>query len=66
MSWSTRNSGKPVTPQVVSQVKALAGQNTPTPVIGFKTGRTPGAVYKIASDHGITLKPTNQSPYGRR
>ena len=33
-------------------------------VIGFKTGRTPEAIYKIASDNGIPLKPTNQSPYG--
>jgi hypothetical protein len=65
MIYSSRNSGKPVTPQVVSQVSKLAQQNTPTRVIGIKTGRTPAAIYKIASDNDISLKPTNQSPYGR-
>lgn len=57
---------EPVTPQVVRQVRELARENTPTRVIGIKTGRTPGAVYQIASENGISLRPTNQSPYGRR
>ncbi len=62
----TRNSGKSITSADVRQVRQLAGQNTPTRVIGFKLGRTPAAVQKIASDHGISLKPTNQSPYGTK
>lgn len=65
MSWSTRNSGKPVSPQLVKTIRVQARENTPTRVIAFKNGRTPEAIYKIASDNGISLKPTNQSPYGR-
>ncbi len=62
----TRNSGKPITPALVRQVSSLAAQNTPTRVIGFKTGRTENSVRNIASEHGISLKPTNQSPYGTK
>jgi transposase len=29
-------------------------------------GRTPESVYTKASEEGISLKPTNQSPYNRR
>lgn len=48
------------------QLRGLAKQNTPTQVIGLKTGRTPGAVQKRASDMGLSLMPTNQTPYNRR
>lgn len=44
----------------------LAAQNTPTRVIGLKLGRTPDAVYAKASELGVSLAPTNQSPYNRR
>ena len=66
MAKKPTNHGKPVTRAVVKQVRQLANQNTPTRVIGLKTGRTPNSVYKIASDNNISLKPTNQSPYNRR
>ncbi len=66
MSKSTRNTGKAWTPAEVKQVKQLAKENTPTPVIGLKLGRTPGAVQNKASEQGISLKPTNQSPYNRQ
>jgi len=66
MAKSTRNSGKSWTSQDVSQLNKLVQQNTPTRVIGLKLGRTPGAVYNKAADEGISLKPTNQSPYNRR
>ncbi len=59
------NHGKPVTPQVVSQVKTLAAHNTPTGLIAYKTGRTENSVRAIASENNISLKPTNQSPYNR-
>lgn len=63
---STRNSGKPITPSTVQQVKALAKQNTPTRVIGLKIGRTENSVRNIAAENGISLKPVNQSPYNKK
>ena len=66
MSKSTRNSGTPWKPADVRQLKTLAAGNTPTRVIGLKTGRTPAAVQAKASEQGISLKPTNQSPYGTK
>jgi hypothetical protein len=48
------------------QLKVLAQQNTPTRVIGLKLGRSEDAVRAKASDEGISLKPTNQSPYNRQ
>lgn len=66
MSKSTRNSGKPWAPAEVKSMKAMVKENTPTRVIGLKLGRTEGAVYNKASEQGISLKPTNQSPYNRQ
>lgn len=67
MPKSTRNTGKPWTSTDVSQLRSLAKANTPTRVIGLKLGRTEGAVYSRASQAGVSLKPTNQSPNkGRR
>ena len=60
------NSGKPWTPAQVQQLRILAKGNTPTRVIGLKMGRTPDAVQAKASDVGVSLKPTNQSPYGTK
>jgi hypothetical protein len=50
----------------VRQLEKLVDQNTPTRVIGLKMGRTEDAVYAKASDERISLKPTNQSPYGTK
>jgi hypothetical protein len=50
----------------VQQLKNLARENTPTRVIGLKMGRSADAVRTKASDEGISLKPTNQSPYNRQ
>ena len=66
MAKSDRNSGKRWTQAEVKQLKQLAKENTPTRVAGLKLGRTPAAVSKKASEEGISLKPTNQSPYNRR
>jgi hypothetical protein len=66
MSKSTRNTGKPWTASDNQNLRQLARENTPTRVMGLKLGRTPGAVQKQASDLGVSLKPTNQSPYSRR
>ena len=48
------------------RLRELADQNTPTRVIGLKLGRTEDAVRGKASDLGVSLKPTNQSPYNWR
>ena len=58
--------GKEWTPKDDAQLRKLASENTPTRVIGLKLGRTPDAVYTHASQEGVPLKPTNQSPYNRR
>lgn len=66
MPKSDRNSGNRWSPAEVKQLDQLAKENTPTRVIGLKLGRTESAVQAKASDEGISLKPTNQSPYNRR
>ncbi len=66
MAKTPPNHGKSWTPKDVKELKTLAKENTPTRVMGFKLGRTPDSVYSKASDEGISLKPTNQSPYNRR
>ena len=65
MSLSNRNSGKPWSFNDKLQITQLAAQNTPTRVISLKTGRTEAAVRQQASQMGVSLKPTNQSPYNR-
>jgi tartrate dehydratase alpha subunit/fumarate hydratase class I-like protein len=60
------NHKKPITKDVIKEVKELAKENTPTRVIGIKIGRTEDSVRSIASENGISLKPTNQSPYGTK
>jgi hypothetical protein len=49
-----------------SELRKLARENTPTRVIGLKLGRSEDAVRAKAADLGVSLKPTNQSPYNRR
>jgi hypothetical protein len=66
MSKSNRNSGKHWSNAEVGHLRQLANQNTPTRVIGLMLGRTPEAVQFKASEAGISLKPTNQSPYGTK
>lgn len=61
---STRNTGTTWTLTQVKELRQLAKENTPTRVIGLKLGRTEDAVRAKASEEGISLKPTNQSPYG--
>lgn len=60
------NAGKPWTPAENAQLGKLAQENTPKRVIGLKLGRSEGAIYSQAAERGISLKPTNQSPYGRK
>ena len=60
------NNGKSWTGQQQSQLRDLAQHNTPTRVIGLKMGRSPSSVQSKASELGVSLKPTNQSPYGTK
>lgn len=66
MAKTPANSGKGWSSSDVRQLKQLAKGNTPTRVIGLKMGRSAGAVQSKASSEGVSLKPTNQSPYNRR
>ncbi|MBL4537681.1 MAG: hypothetical protein JKP96_03340 [Oceanicaulis sp.] len=60
------NSGKRWSDKDKTELKKLAKGNTPTRVIGLKLGRSEDAVYSKAQELGVSLKPTNQSPYNRR
>lgn len=66
MAKYNRNLGKPITKMDIQTVKQLANKNTPTRVIGLKTGRTEDSIRRIASQNNISLKPTNQPPYNRK
>ncbi|WP_245434361.1 hypothetical protein [Pseudolabrys taiwanensis] len=62
----TRNNNKTWSSGDVRTLRQLARQNTPTRVIGLKLGRTETSVRGKAQREGISLKPTNRSPYTRR
>lgn len=55
---------KPWTPAANKELKQHAAGNTPTRIVALKMGRTPASVANHASEIGVSLKPTNQSPYG--
>jgi len=62
---SLRNSGKHWSSSDERKLAQLAAGNTPTRVIGLKLGRSEDAVYSKAAELGVSLDPTNQSPYNR-
>lgn len=64
MAKKPENSGARWTSTQDRQLRAEAEGNTPTPVIGLHLGRSEDAVRSRASELGISLKPTNQRPYG--
>lgn len=66
MAKNPENHGKAWTSQQEAQLKQLVKENTPTRVMGLKLGRTEDSVRGKASDLGVSLKPTNQTPYNRR
>ena len=66
MAKSTRNSGTPWANADKAALRQLAKGNTPTRVIGLKLGRTEAGVRGDAQKLGVSLKPTNQSPYNRQ
>ena len=60
------NAGKAWTVDDIAKLRQLAIRNTPTRVMAMKLGRTPDAVYGKAGVIGLSLRPTNQSPYNRQ
>lgn len=59
-----KNQHQPWTKPSIDQVKKLLKSNTPTPLIAYKTGRSPNAVQKKVNSLGLSTKPVNKSPYG--
>ena len=66
MAKTPSNHGKSWTPADDKHLRQLARENTPTRVMALKLGRTEEAVRAHASEEGVSLKPTNQSPYNRQ
>jgi hypothetical protein len=66
MAKPPKNHRKDWTIADIKQLKQEVRQNTPTRVLGLHLGRTPQAVQAKAFSLGISLKPTNQSPYGTK
>ncbi len=66
MAKPPANSGKPWKGADVTKLRDLARGNTPTRVIALKLERTPTAVQGKAATEKISLKPTNQRPYGTK
>lgn len=60
------NAGKYWTRDDIAKLRQLARENTPTRVMALKLDRTAEAVRGKSNDIGLSLKPTNQSPYNRR
>ena len=60
------NHQQPWTKTDQRELVKLAKGNTPTGLIAYKLGRTEDAVRKQAGGQNISLKPTNQSPYGTK
>ncbi|GAA1945123.1 hypothetical protein [Amycolatopsis minnesotensis] len=66
MAKTPKKSGKAWSDKDVSNLKRLAGQNTPTGLMAYELERSQAAVRAKASDEKVSLKPTNQSPDKRR
>jgi hypothetical protein len=58
-----RRLGQPWSGDDVMKLKRLAKDNTPTGVISLKLGRPPTAIRSKAQREGISLMPSNRSPY---
>ena len=61
-----RRTREPWSAADVRNLKQLAKGNTPTGVISLKLQRPPAAIRSKAQREGISLSPTNRSPYNRR
>jgi hypothetical protein len=61
-----QRAGEPWSSGEVKELRTLARGNTPTGVLSLKLRRPISAIRSKAQREGISLKPTNQSPYNRR
>ena len=66
MATQPKHHGAKWTDAEVKQLKQLAQENTPTRVIALKLERTEESIRGKARSECISLKPVNQSPYGRQ
>lgn len=46
------------------QLRKEVRENTPTPLLAYKHGRTEDAIRAKAQELDLSLKPTNKPPYG--
>lgn len=60
-----QNQGKRWTELEVFALKKFIVGNTPTGLIAFKLGRSEDAIRAKVSALGLSLAPTNKSPYDR-
>jgi hypothetical protein len=61
-----KRQGKVWTPKEQARLRELAAGNTPTRLVALKLNRTEDGVRAKAQELDLSLKPTNQSPYGPR
>ena len=66
MRKQAKNHRKTWSKEDLDLLKKLVKGNTPTGLIAHKTGRSESSVRSKAFDEGISLKPTNRSPYDRK
>lgn len=61
-----KNSGKRWSDRDMNKLRELAVGNTPTRIMELMLGRTEDSIYSKASEMNLSIKPTNQRPYGTR
>ena len=61
-----RRTGEPWERSEIRELRALAKQDTATGVMSLILERPRAAIYSKAHREGISLRPTNRSPYSRR
>ena len=64
MAKNPKNHRRPWAGSEEKQLRKEVRENTPTPLIAHKHGRTEDAIRGKAQELDISLKPTNKSPYG--
>lgn len=63
---ANENKNKQWSKNELASLEKMVKENTPTRVIAMHLGRTVPGIQAKAQQTGMSLKPTNQSPYNRR